>query len=172
MDSIPTAEPVKDDVPTAIVLPKKWEAMDWREKLERFLKNTEITLDGFEKNMTNFYFENEYTAVYPMEYFSTIKGSFELTYTYNSIDVELSGFYTSVQTYDNRYEPDEEKEISGTATYPGTRANAAYDNVWISWDEFSLEDKIHIDNPFWLIGKLHQKFTDEWEDLMSVKMDE
>ena len=69
-------------------------------------------------------------------------------------------------------EPDEEKEISGTATYPGTRANAAYDNVWISWDEFSLEDKIHIDNPFWLIGKLHQKFTDEWEDLMSVKMDE
>ena len=168
MGTIPIAISVPASIPAAVA--EKWSDMGWKKQLDVFLKCTGVSLhSSFKDKMTHFSFENEYTTVCPKEYFSTIQGNFVLKYTHNSINVQLDGYYSYIQTYDARHNLHIEKNIH-------LQDNSFLNfDVEIEWDDpcvfnYSAE-KLTMGHSLWFIGRLHEKYTEQWDLLMSLKME-
>ena len=167
MDILPISVAVDESTPTAVA--KKWSDMDWKEQLRIFLKCTGIFLHPHFKNkITHFSFKNEFTTVYPKEFFSTITGNFILRYTHNHIDVQLDGYYKCSQTYNTHHNLQIEKRI-----HLEDNSFLNFD-VEIIWDDpcvFNYSaDKLTHRHPLWFVGRLHEKYTEQWDLLMSLKM--
>ena len=155
---------------SAVGVAKQWPEMDWREQLDVFLKRTEIFLHPlFKDKITHFFFENTYTTVCPKEFFSTIQGNFVLKYTHNAINVQLDGYYSYIQTYDAHHNLHIEKNIH-------LQDNSFLNfDVEIEWDDPCVfnysSDKLTHRHPLWFVGRLHEKYTEQWDLLMALKME-
>ena len=164
-----TAAAVGESIPTTAA--KQWSDMDWKEHLDIFLKQTGIFLHPlFKDEMSHFSFENEYTDIRSKEFFSTITGKFMLRYTHNYIDVQLDGYYRCAQTYNTHHNLHIEKRI-----HLEDNSFLNFDVV-IEWDDPCVfnysSDKLTYKHPLWFVGRLHEKYTEQWDLLMSLKMNE
>ena len=160
------------DINGAAAVAKQWSEMDWKEQLDVFLKQTGIFLHPFFKEkMTYFSFDNEYTQLQSkiLANFSTITGEFILKYTHNHIDVKLDGYYRCAQSYNPHNDLHIEKRIH-------LEDNSFLNfNVEIEWDDpcvFNYSaDKLTPRHPLWFVGRLHEKYTEQWDMLMSLKVE-
>ena len=81
--------------------------------LVNFINKLELEKKDFE-NIIDFKVTNDFNESYPAEYHCNQDGTLIIKYTYNvnpnedsNIDVTFKVEYSFVQTYENRYEPDE-----------------------------------------------------------------